>query len=308
MAGIAGLFVGLLLVQTANALPPFGGKTDHAARGGQGYLGINFRDVSDDQLSTLKLKEARGAEITVLDHDGPGCKSGLLAHDVILQMNGQVVEGEEQLRRMLREMPAGRTVNFVISRDGQQQTISSPLADRNTIGEVAWGQHITVPDPEAQHAESSWHGKGFFGPNAPSSSGISKHSFMGTTTVLSSSYTGAMLEMMGPQLSDYFGAPGGLLVRAVDPNSPAAVAGMHAGDVVIKVDSIMVTSSADWLKTVHANRGKTLAVIVLRDKKEQVLSLTPDSKKRSSVVPIHWPGTRSEPEALSAMVRSAGMQ
>src|SRR5580704_13412643 len=77
----------------------------------QGYLGIEMRDVSEDQLGVLKLKDARGAEITNLDHDGPACKSGMRMHDVIVQMNGQMIENEDQLRRMLREVPVGRTVS-----------------------------------------------------------------------------------------------------------------------------------------------------------------------------------------------------
>ena len=113
----------------------------------EGYLGIVMRDVSEDQLAALKLKEARGAEITNLDHDGPACKAGMRLHDVILQMNGQMVENEEQLRRMLKDMPVGRSVSFVISRDGQTQTITMQTADRRTVGLQAWEQHYTVPAP-----------------------------------------------------------------------------------------------------------------------------------------------------------------
>jgi len=82
------------------AAAPFGGHRS------QGYLGIDLRDVSEDQVTVLKLKDVHGVEIVGVDHDGPACKSGLRVHDVILQMNGQSVEGEEQLRRMLRETPA----------------------------------------------------------------------------------------------------------------------------------------------------------------------------------------------------------
>src|ERR1700755_50437 len=66
----------------------------------QGYLGVDLRDLSEDQISALKLKDAQhGAEIVGVDHDGPACKAGLLLHDIILQMNGQAIEGEMQLRR-----------------------------------------------------------------------------------------------------------------------------------------------------------------------------------------------------------------
>ncbi len=98
-------------------------------------------------MSTLKLKDARGAEITTLDHDGPACKAGMRMHDVIVQMNGQVIENADQLRRLQRDIPVGRTVNFVISREGQTQTITMTTADRNTIGSQAWEQHYSVPAP-----------------------------------------------------------------------------------------------------------------------------------------------------------------
>ncbi len=301
IAGFSVLLAGAILMpRTLRALAPFAASGGHLGRGPQGYLGINFRDVSDEQVSVLRLKEARGAEIILLDHDGPAFRCGLREHDVIQQMNGQVIEGEEQLRQMLRELPAGRTVSFVISRDGQQQSLSAQLANRDTLGQEAWERHMTVPDPSA--ADPMVHRSGFFGGGAPSVVEVPKHGFLGTS-ILSSSYTGALLEMMGPQLADYFGSQGGLLVREVDPNSPAAAAGLHAGDVVVRINAIPVVSSADWIKIVHENRGKPLAVVVLRDRKEQILTLTPDSKKRSSVIPHLWPGGKAHGEPAVGMVQ-----
>ena len=87
----------------------------------QGYLGIGLHDIDNERAAALKLKEVSGVEITYIDHDAPAGKVGLLIHDVIVQMNGQQVQGAEQLRRMLRETPAGRSVTLLISRDGQQQ-------------------------------------------------------------------------------------------------------------------------------------------------------------------------------------------
>jgi serine protease Do len=253
----------------------------HAA---QGYLGIDMRDVSEDQLGVLKLKEARGAEITNLDHDGPACKAGMRLHDVILQMNGQVVESEEHLRRMLRDMPVGRSVSFVISRDGQTQTMTMQTADRRMVGLQAWEQHYTVPAPGPSGVVR---GNTFLDSSKPAIPAQKEHKdLLGTETiVLSSSFTGAKLEVMGPQLAEFFGATGGagLLVRSVDGNSPADEAGMRAGDVVVKINSISVANGTDWTKTVHDNKGKPVPVVVLRDKHEQTLTLTPDGKKRSSL-------------------------
>src|SRR6202522_2084217 len=67
----------------------------------QGYIGGETRDVSEDAGGALRLKDAHGVEVTNLDHDGPACKAGIKVHDVILQINGQGIDGEEQLRHLL---------------------------------------------------------------------------------------------------------------------------------------------------------------------------------------------------------------
>lgn len=255
-------------------------------RSTQGYLGVDIRDVSDDQLASLKMKEAHGAEVVGVDHDGPACKAGIEVHDVILQVNGQNIEGSEQLRRILRETPAGRQVSFVVSRDGQQRNVNTQMANREEVEKLAWENRYTVPEPEGSSSIFRLHGNSFF-KSSPSSAGSLKgtHSFLGTSMLVSSSYTGAKLEVMGPQLAEFFGAQGsaGLLVRQVDPNSPAAEAGLKAGDVVVKLNSRQVVSGSDWTKTIHENRGKQVDVVILRDKKEQTLTLRPDEKKRSSI-------------------------
>jgi serine protease Do len=266
----------------------------------QGYLGVDIRDVGDDQLSALKMKEAHGAEVIHVDHDGPAGKVGLREHDVILQMNGTAIEGEDQLRRMLRETPAGRTATLIISRDGQQLTVTTRLANKLEMERQAWEGHWTVPVPSEQGAgggtpaanapaagsgsgsgsgSSSGKGQGFLSSNA-----LTRGSHNLIATMTGSSYTGALVENMGPQLAEFFGSPGaGVLVHSVDVDSPAAKAGLRAGDVVVRANSVKMATSSDWLKVVRENRGKTVEVVVLRDKKEQTLTLVPDGKKRSGI-------------------------
>jgi S1-C subfamily serine protease len=255
-----------------------------------GYLGVDLRDVSKDRLATLKMTEAHGAEVVGVDHDAPACKAGIQLHDVILQMNGQAIEGETQLRRLLRETPAGGQVTFVISREGQQKTIQTQLADRDEVEREAWDNRYTVPEPPSMTSGSASapHAGNSFLNSSKERVLKDTHALLGTSSMLvSSSYTGAKLEVMGPQLAEFFGAQTstGLLVRSVEPHSPAADAGMKAGDVVVKVNSMEIASGSDWSKTIHDNRGKSVSVVVLRDKKAHSLTLIPDSKKRSAVEP-----------------------
>ena len=284
------------LLASASASTPFG--RSERARGPQGYAGINFRDVADDQLGALRLKEARGEEIILIDHDGPASKAGLREHDVIQQINGTVIEAEDQLRRILRETPPGRQVTFIISREGQQQTVAVQLANRDTIGRDAWGRHMTVPEPPPGEGPARTSTGFLGGGSAPSYVDPARK----TAAQLNSSYSGALLETMGPQLAIFFGAQTGLLVREVDPDSPAAVAGLRAGDVVIRVDDQPVLSPADWMKTLHGRRGKQVAVVVLRDKREQTLTLIPDGRKRSSLDPGPLPAASPQPETFVGMV------
>ncbi len=258
----------------------------------QGYLGVDIRDITDDRARALKLKEVRGAEICMIDHDGPAIKAGLREGDVILTMNGQSIEGENQLRRMLQETPAGRIVNFVYSRDGQEQTISVQLANREEVERRACGQHFAVPqpgevmsipdpmedmdsDPAPAAPPRSYTGFGFTGP-----------------PTLSGSYTGAVLDALGPQLAQFFGAPSGtgLLIKSVDADSPAARAGLRAGDVVVKLNGQAASTRADWLHAVQKSNGKPIAITVLRDKREQTLMMAAGAKKHSELrtAPSAW--------------------
>ena len=118
----------------------------------QGYLGVDLADVDTDKAQALKLKEVRGAVITLIDHDAPAGQIGLKVNDVVLQLNGQNVEGAEQLRKMLKEIPPGRKVSIEISRDGNIQTLAVELADRKVLGHDVWnkigdGGDVFTPPP-----------------------------------------------------------------------------------------------------------------------------------------------------------------
>lgn len=226
----------------------------------QAYLGVSTRDVDTERAAQLKLKEARGAEILTIDHDAPAAKAGLHIHDVLLSLNNQPIDGQAQLSRMLREIPVGRTVTFLLSRDGQLVTLQVQLADRSTIEADAWSQHIPVPDPDEfpDQSMSPLQGNSFL-------AGLGRNPM----------YTGLELDMLGPQLANYFGVHDGqgLLVKRVDENSPAAVAGLRAGDVITKVNGQTMATTSQWFKTIHSNRGKQIQLTVVRDRRENTVPM-----------------------------------
>ncbi len=247
----------------------------HAAAAG--YLGVDVSDVDADKAQALKLKEARGALITLIDHDAPAGQVGLKVNDVVLALNGQNVEGAEQLRRMLREIPPGRQISLEISRDGNIQTLAVQLADRKVMEHDVWdkigidaGAISPIPPLPAMGMMG--------GGDAPiPPSGLHMSIFTGSLNV------GALVEPLTSQMAEYMGVPGGVMVKQVARKSEAAAAGLKAFDVILKVGADSIATSADWDRALRSNVGKPVQVTILRDKKQQTLTLQVDSKHRGAV-------------------------
>jgi serine protease Do len=240
-----------------------------------GYLGVDVADVDSDKAQALRLKEVRGALITLIDHDAPAGQIGLKVNDVVLAINGQNIEGAEQLRRELKEIPPGRKVSLEISRDGNIQTLAVQLADRKELEHEAWdkigvGADTQPPPPPGMGILAG-------GGEAPVSSGFHMSLFTSTLNV------GAMVEPLTSQMADYLGIQGGLMVKQVSRKSEASAAGLKAFDVILKVGSDSIATSADWDRSLRSNQGKPVQVTILRDKRQQIITLQVDSKHRGAL-------------------------
>jgi membrane-associated protease RseP (regulator of RpoE activity) len=248
----------------------------------QGYLGVDLADVDNDKAQALKLKDARGAVITLIDHDAPAGQIGLKVNDVVLELNGQTVEGAEPLRRMLREIPAGRKVSLEISRDGNIQTLTVELVDRRVMEQNVWnkigggGDAFSGPAPGMGMLSGD-------GGNAPAGGGFHLPFFGGSLHV------GALVEPLTAQMAAVLGVPSGLMVKQVTRKSVADAAGLKAFDVILKVGAETITNLAGWERTLRASQGKPVQVTILRDRKQQTLTLQVDSKHRQSKLQQNLP-------------------
>lgn len=261
---------------------------------GAAYLGVDLRDVTAERVSALKLKEERGAEITMVDQDAPAGKAGLKEHDVILAVNSQRVESVEQLRRMIKEMPAGRTITLDISRDGQPMSLKATLADRRKLMGKMW-KH---PEPPISPM-----------PPIPPMAAVPAIPAMDIpnieVNIRSYSNTGLVIESLTPQLGEFFGVQNGegVLVRSVEKGSAAEKAGMKAGDVIIRVDKDRITDRGDWRSAMRRRTGKVTLGIV-RDRREQSVTITiPEPSKHDNSFHFELPdldleGLQREMEVL----------
>jgi serine protease Do len=235
--------------------------------GASSYLGVDIADVTADRVTTLKLSEERGVEVTMVDQDAPAGKAGIKEHDVILRMNGTAVESKSQLQRMIRETPPGRVVELGLSRDGQPLTIKVQLADRRSEF-----PHLSKFNDKDFHIEI---------PPIPNIDVDIPN--IGVVYVHSSARSGMMVENLTPQLGEFFGAKSGngVLVRSVEKGSRAEKAGMRAGDVITRVGDQPVHDTSDFTHALHSHSSGSVNVIVIRDRREQTLTLTLPPRKES---------------------------
>jgi len=247
-------------VTVTGALPALASPSDDV-QSGDSYLGIRPGDINPSRVQALKLKDDSGAEVTELDNDGPAAKGGVKLGDVILNYNAQKVESAEQLRRLIHETPAGRTVQVVISRNGQQQTLSVTPGSR---------RQMNAAIPKGPRVRS---GNSFFD-NPPD---------MSMNLLQAASKGGLLVENITPQLGEFLGVKNGngVMVRSVEKGSPAELAGLRAGDVIVRIERDPIADMSDWHRLTHKRAGKTMLGVV-RDKHEQNFFMDFPSKRDTS--------------------------
>jgi serine protease Do len=262
----------------------------------EGYLGIGFHDVSGEDAAALHLKSTRGAEVEMVDHDGPAGKAGLRPKDIITALNGQMIDSAAMLKRLIHEAGTNVSVALQIVRGGRPMTVTAKLSSRENVERDAQARLAAAPPPpEDAGPPSGLIIQSFtetYAADAPSTDFPAKapksQTFL-SSMLRSGPFTGLGLEDMAPQLKAFFGVGQGpgLLVDTVASGSPAALAGVHVGDVLVRVDGLPMRSTGDWTKRLRYAKGHAMAMVVMRDRHEQTLMLTPDLKHRSSLE--RWP-------------------
>jgi serine protease Do len=240
---------------------------------GGSWLGVESQEISSAKAKELKLPAERGVLLERIVPDSPAAKAGLKDNDVITEINGQRVEGAAQFRRMIHEIPAGRSVQVTVWRDGHAQTIGVTLGKSEDHGNMWFKtaprafsfQLPKIEMPEvAPMPDMDWGGYGVLAGARPR--------------------LGIDAEDLSGQFGAYFGAPDGegVLVRSVNAGSPAEKAGVKSGDVITSLGGERIRSLGDLREKLAGKREeKTVKLGVLRNKSEVSISVelpSPPSK------------------------------
>jgi serine protease Do len=192
-----------------------------------GYLGITMNDVTPENASFFKLKDADGAIISQVTPDSPASRAGLKSGDVIRQLNGEAIANGSALQVAIAEDAPGTSVALGIIRDGNPQTINLKVGEYNAKKEMA---ENGAPDG----AKGGRLGLG--------------------------------LSDLSPDVRQQLGLPEnvhGAAVGSVRPGSPAEDAGIAPGDVILEVNRKPVSSSEQLIGDVKSTpAGKDILLLV----------------------------------------------
>jgi serine protease Do len=252
------------------------------------YLGIGAQEIDAERAKELKLPEPRGVEVTRVEEDSPAAKAGLKQGDVVLQYNGQRVEGTEQFVRLVRETPPGRQVTLQISRNGAIQTITAAVGERKDFvyrRNFGVGPEI-APDMEKLREEL---GRMQLDPKfhqdmarLQAELGAMRLRMPDMPEPLMawrSPVLGIEAEALTSQLAEFFGVKQGVLVRSVAKDSAAEKAGIKAGDVIVRVDNQEVSTPSGLSRRVRElDSRSSFPVTVVRNRQEVVLNVIPEKR------------------------------
>lgn len=235
------------------------------------WLGIYLQEITPDLSSALNLKSERGALVRQVEEGSPASAAGLEKGDVIVGVDGHAVAGPSEVTERVRAHSPGERVRIKIVRLGRERTLTARLAERpadfgeSLHDEPGMPEMAEPPDapkaPEAMPEAEAPEG-------AP---GLEREMTRGGRP-----YLGVRLEAIDDDLAKYFGAKGGegVLITSVEEPSPAASAGLHSGDVILRIDGDRVRDPGDVVSAVREKDPREeLTLVVLRERREKTISI-----------------------------------
>ena len=214
---------------------------------------------------------ALGVRVAVISNGSPAWKAGFKVGDRIFAINGFAIGDLDGMVKQLKKTRPGETVEFMISRGGKNKKLTAVLMDANLASQVA------TPSP-------SMVGSAWLGVNV-------------------NDLTASFRQQFG--ISVFRGAA----VSGVNAGSPAAQAGIHAGDAIIEVNGRPIESARDlsaWLATVAP--GQPVTILFYRGgfpkSAEIVLEKNPAISARANPPVMSQPSGSSSPSGQDGAMQS----
>ncbi len=240
------------------------------AFGGHSFLGVGLEEVEG---------ASEGAKVKSVRPESAAAGAGIEEGDVITRFDGERVRSARQLGRLVGETPPGREVAIEVQRGDATRTLSATLSegphgfhggDRSAQVHLGQGSafvpggedfDIDIEVPELLHMRRGE------GPHVLRWHAEKGHDFTGALFAPRPRLGIRFIEL-GDQLANYFevASDDGILVTSVEGASPAAAAGIKAGDVLLEFDGTPIRHGRDLQQKVRkAQAGGTVAIKLQRD-------------------------------------------
>ncbi len=230
--------IGIGFAIPANTVAPLIKQLRDSGEIQRGWIGVSIQAVDDQIAESLGLPAARGALIAAVTDGGPAMKGGMLAGDVVIRFNGQEVRDMRSLPRIVAGAEIGKTVEVVVIRKGQEQTLKLEVAKLTDPDKKPNRQTKADPAPQPNQRQAQ---------NRP---------------------LGLELATVSDELRRRYKIREnlkGLVVTGVDPESNAADQNVQAGAVVLEVSGEPVATAGEMRSRVDALKkaGKKVALLLL---------------------------------------------
>jgi serine protease Do len=202
----------------------------------RGWLGIQMQELTPELAESYDFTGTDGVLVANVTAGGPAEDAGLRFGDIITRVGGTPVRNMAELRNAVGAAAPGAVVELEIVREGRRMTRDVTLGTRPTMEELTQ-QPAPTTEPRL----------------------------------------GLTIENLTPETARQLGIADarGVLVRAVEPRSLAAAAGIRPGDVVLSVGQREVHTVQEYQEAIgeedlaegvrmRIRRGEEIRIVVLR--------------------------------------------
>jgi serine protease Do len=268
---------------------PFGQSFSLFIDGGS-FLGVYAENINKENMGRYGLREARGVGITSIVKDSPAEKAGLKKDDVILRFDGENVTSARKLTRLVSEVAPDQTVRLGISRGGSEQEVAVTIGKRkdsmdtlnNLQGLKGLSGKLEGLEGFGTPGARVWKWEGPDSDNDGFVFAFGNNRRIGVSTT-----------QLTKQLAEFFGVADGkgVLVTSVGDDSPAAKAGIRAGDVITAVDGEKIEGAGDLTRALGKKKEGDVTLTIVRDKNQRSITVTPKAASPTFGAPGTGPQT-----------------
>jgi serine protease Do len=192
----------------------------------RGMMGVQVQNVTPELAKSFGMSEAKGALVAEVNPGSPAQKGGIERGDIIIEFNGHPIHEMNELPRMVADTPPGSKATVKVLRNGKEKTL-----------------HLTITELTEQRQAKV------------------KEERRGEKTPL-----GLDVENLDPNLARQFRLRDhrGVVIVQVDSGTPAAEAGLRAGDMILEVGGTVVSTVKEYNAAIAKVKKGSVARLLIK--------------------------------------------